>query len=101
MLASWAWPLHALTALPTFLNPGPLVSDPKKGVTKVVEVFGNYWHSRLFTDKANFDHEGDLVEAFADIGIQCHVVWESEFEEDPVGVVEKVKQFLFASETST
>jgi G:T-mismatch repair DNA endonuclease (very short patch repair protein) len=48
----------------------------------VVEIFGDFWHSRLFTGKAPFDHECELVAAYAEIGISCLVLWESEFKMD-------------------
>jgi G:T-mismatch repair DNA endonuclease (very short patch repair protein) len=48
----------------------------------------------MFTGKANFDHEQELIEAFADIGIECLVVWESEVESDPEGVKVRLAAFL-------
>jgi hypothetical protein len=49
---------------PDFILPGPHPDNPKKAVTHVVEAFGDYWHSKMFTGKAPFDHERELVEAF-------------------------------------
>lgn len=82
---------------PDFIMPGPDPSNPKKGVTKVVEAFGDFWHSRMFTGKAPFDHEQELIDAFADIGIQCLVVWESEVKgkgSDPEAVRQRLGAFL-------
>jgi hypothetical protein len=79
---------------PDFIVPGPNPANPKKGVTKVVEVFGDFWHSRLFTGKAPFVHEQELIEAFLGIGIQCLVIWESEVKKHPDEVVERIKAFL-------
>lgn len=91
----WRWlPKLGHHKNPDFIFPGPVKSNPKKGVVRVVEVFGDYWHSRMFTGNANFDHEQELVEAFADIGIQCLIVWESQFKADPVGVKARVHNFL-------
>ena len=91
----WKWlPKLGHHKNPDFILPGPVASNPKKGVAKVVEVFGDYWHSRMFTGKANFDHEQELIEAFSSIGISCFVVWESEFKADPDGVRERVLDFL-------
>jgi hypothetical protein len=77
-----------------FISPGPDPEHPKKGVTKVVEVFGNYWHSELFTGKAPFEHEQELVDGFLAIGIACLVVWESEVKRDPGTVRSRVLEFL-------
>jgi hypothetical protein len=91
----WRWlPKLGHHKNPDFILPGPVKSNPKKGVTKVVEVFGDYWHSKMFTGRANFDHEQELIDAFADVGISCLVVWESEFKEAPMGVAERVRQHL-------
>ena len=68
---------------PDFILPGPDPAQPKRGVKKVVELFGDYWHSRLFTGKANFDHVQELVDAWKAIGIDCLVIWESDFKANP------------------
>ena len=81
---------------PDFILPGPDPAKPKKGVTKVVEAFGDFWHSRLFTGKAPFAHEQELIDAFLDIGIQCLVVWESEVKQHPDEVAERIQSFLDA-----
>ena len=65
-------------------------------MAKVVEVFGNYWHSRMFTGKAPFEHEQQLIEAYAQAGLACLVVWEQEFNEDPDAVRVRVLNFLSA-----
>lgn len=79
---------------PDFLVPGPDPENPREGVTKVVEAFGDYWHSRIFTGKAPFDHEQELIEAYADIGIRCLIVWEGEVKADPAGVAARLAAFL-------
>lgn len=79
---------------PDFILPGPDPENPKKGVTKVVEAFGDFWHSRMFTGRAPFDHEQELIDAYADIGIQCMVVWEGELKRDPESVQERLRVFL-------
>jgi hypothetical protein len=94
----WRWlPLLGHHKNPDFILPGPDPKQPKKGVKKVVELFGDYWHSRMFTGKANFDHESDLVAAWADIGVSCLIVWESEFKKDPEAVQVRVVDFLVGS----
>lgn len=79
---------------PDFILPGPDPASPKRGVTKVVEVFGDFWHSRMFTGRAPFDHEQDLVGAYTDVGIQCLVLWESEVKADPEGVRARLAGFV-------
>jgi len=81
---------------PDFVLPDPDATraHPFRGVTKVVEAFGDYWHSRMFTGKAPFDHEQELIEAYSEIGIDCLVVWESEVKSDPEGVTGRLRDFL-------
>ena len=90
----WKWlPLLGQHKNPDFIVPGPAPKKPFKGVTRVVEVFGNFWHSRMFTGKAPFDHEQELIEAFQDIGIECLVIWESEVKSDPGEVEGRILEF--------
>jgi len=91
----WRWlPALGHHKNPDFILPGPDPKKPKKGVTKVVEVFGDFWHSRMFTGKAPFDHEQELIEAYSEVGIDCLVVWESEVKSDPEGVAGRLRDFL-------
>ena len=78
---------------PDFILPGPDPEHPMRGVTKVVEVFGDYWHGRMKTGVANFEHEQELVDAFAEIGIECLVLWESGVEKDLEAVQERLVRF--------
>jgi G:T-mismatch repair DNA endonuclease (very short patch repair protein) len=79
---------------PDFILPGPDPEHPQRNITKVVEVFGDFWHSRIFTGKANFDHEQELIAAYADIGIDCLILWESEIKQHPQRVAERIQAFL-------
>jgi len=91
----WRWlPLVSHHKNPDFILPGPDPKHPKKGVTKAIEVFGDFWHSRVFTGKSNFEHEADLVAAYAEIGISCLIVWEGEFKADPDAVRARVLEHL-------
>ena len=90
----WKWlPKLGRHKNPDFLVPGPDSEKPQRDITKVVEVFGDFWHSRMMTDKAPFDHEQELIEAYADIGIQCLILWESEVKTDPEGVRARLTEF--------
>lgn len=79
---------------PDFVLPGPVPENPYSGVSRVVEVFGNYWHSQLFTGKACFAHEQELIDAFKLIGIACLVLWESEIKSDLEGIRSRLTNFL-------
>ena len=60
----------------------------------MVEVFGDYWHGRMKTGRANWEHEQELVDAFADIGIECLIIWESEVKADLGTVGDLIQAFL-------
>ncbi len=93
--AFWRWlPKLGHHKNPDFILPGSDPEHPKKGVTKVVELFGDFWHSRMFTGSSNFEHEQQLVDAFADIGVKCLVIWESTFKADPEATRARVLTFL-------
>ena len=93
--AFWRWlPKLKHHKNPDFILAGPDPKQPKRGVRKVVEVFGDFWHSRMFTGRSSFEHENELVEAFRDIGIDCLVVWESEVKTDSDAVRTRVVEFL-------
>lgn len=87
-------PLLGRNKNPDFIAPGPDPVKPQKEVTKVVEAFGDYWHSRILTGKAPFAHEQELVDAYAEIGIECLVIWESEVEKNPEDVRGRLSSFL-------
>jgi len=94
----WRWlPLLGHHKNPDFILPGSDPEHPKKGVTKVVELFGNFWHSRMFTGKANFEHESELVKAFEEVGIACLVVWESEVKHNPDETKARVLNFIYST----
>jgi hypothetical protein len=86
----WRW----LPLLGRHKNPDFVVWDSDRKVRKVVEAFGDYWHSRIRTGKAPFDHEQELIDAYADVGIECLVIWESEVKSDPESVRARLAAFL-------
>jgi len=71
---------------PDFLVPGPDPEHPYRGVTKVVEAFGDYHHGKRRTGRSPSVNAQELIDAYADIGIQCLILWESEVKTDPEGV---------------
>lgn len=91
----WRWlPKLGHHKNPDFIVPGPDPDHPKKGVTKVVEAFGDFWHSRIFTGKAPFEHEQELIDAYAEIGIECLILWESEVYGDKEKSRARLTSFL-------
>jgi hypothetical protein len=91
----WCWlPSLSKHKNPDFIVPGPDPTNPKKGVTRVVEAFGDFWHSRIFTGKAPFEHEQELIEAYAEVGIACLVLWESEVKADPDSATSRLVEFI-------
>ena len=91
----WRWlPKLGHHKNPDFIVPGPDPDHPKKGVTKVVEAFGDFYHSRIFTGKAPFEHEQELIDAYAEIGIECLILWESEVNNDSESVRARLDAFL-------
>ncbi|NBY13170.1 MAG: hypothetical protein EBQ76_00045 [Betaproteobacteria bacterium] len=91
----WRWlPALARHKNPDFIAPGTDVTNPKKGVTRVVEAFGDFWHSRMFTGKVPWEHEQELVAAYAEVGIDCLVLWESEVLSAPDEVRARLADFL-------
>lgn len=98
----WRWiPSLRSYKNPDFLVPGPDPEHPKRGVTKVVEAFGDYWHSEKFTGKSKEEHTREMVAVYAEVGIQCLVLWESEVRKDSSAVVQKLSDFLKPSIVET
>lgn len=92
--AYWKWlPKLNKHKNPDFLVPGPDPEHPRQDITRAVEVFGDFWHSRMFTGKAPFDHEQELIDAYADIGITCLILWESEIKKDPEAIKARLTVF--------
>jgi len=93
--AFWRWlPKLGHHKNPDFILPGSDPAHPKANIKKVIELFGDYWHSRMFTGKANFEHEQDLVAAYRGIGLDCLIVWEGAFRDDLEAIRSQVLAFL-------
>ena len=87
-------PLLTAHKNPDFIIPGPDLERPFQGATKVVEAFGDYWHSRIRTGKVGFEHEQELIDAWAGVGFDCLVVWESDLKADPEAVRSHLAAFV-------
>ena len=72
--------------------PGPDPEHPRRDVTKVIELFGDYWHAEQFVGRTSEDHVSDLVNAFAEIGIACLVIWEKDVDTEATKL--RVREFL-------
>ena len=83
-----------LPLLDGYKNPDFLAS-PRDNLTKVVECFGNYWHGPLKTGISNAEHEALVIAAYADIGIRCLVLWESEVKADPKDTAQRLFEFIY------
>ena len=91
----WRWlPRLGRHKNPDFVLPGPVPAHPFRDLRKVVEVNGDFWHGEGFTGMWPDDHERELVEAYAEVGLECLVVWESEVKEDPDEVRTRLAGFL-------
>lgn len=52
-----------------------------EGQKKVIELFGNYWHSPLMNPKVRFSARKDMtVKAYERKGYECLVIWEDELK---------------------
>jgi len=87
-------PLLGKRKNPDFVVPGPNPSRPLQGVTKVVEAFGDYYHSEAFTGIPEKQHERALIKAYAAVGIMCLIIWESQVKENPRAVRQRIWRFL-------
>lgn len=66
------------------------------GQKKVIELFGNYWHSVEFISKNGSPYHRSEIgrkEKYAEFGYDCLVIWEKEIKQNPELVKEKILQF--------
>ena len=71
--------------IPDFLN--------INGQKKIVEVFGDYWHSEEVTGRTKEEEEQRKIERFRVFGFKCLIIWESELG-NPDEVIEKLREFV-------
>jgi len=63
------------------------------GSKKVIEIFGNYWHSPLFNPHIDWKRTyKETINFYKEQGYDCLVLWEDEVKESVA--VEKIKEFL-------
>lgn len=91
----WRWlPRLGRHKNPDFVLRGPVPDHPFRDLRKVVEVNGDYWHSEKFTHMWPEEHESELIQAYAEVGLECLVIWESEVKTDPENVKTRLAEFL-------
>jgi len=56
------------------------------GQNKVVEIFGDYWHRN--------DDPQELIDLYAQAGLDCLVFWEKEVYKNPEQIKERVNNFI-------
>jgi len=66
-----------------------------KNKKKVIEVFGNYWHSESIIGKSKEMHAIERKEFFESLGYECLIIWENEFYYNnwEHNILNKVKNF--------
>lgn len=52
-----------------------------KGQKKIIELFGDYWHSKKKTGRTKKQEEFQRVKHFAKYGYKTLIVWESELRD--------------------
>ena len=62
-------------------------------INKVIEVFGDYWHSQRFTGMTPDNHEQHVKTLYAEAGFNCLIIWEHELE-DINTLQKKINKFL-------
>lgn len=60
---------------------------------KIIEVFGEHWHSQKITGKNNQEHEYERINHFVKNNYQCLVIWEYELE-NKTNIELKVEKFI-------
>ncbi|KPJ63789.1 hypothetical protein AMJ44_14010 [candidate division WOR-1 bacterium DG_54_3] len=61
-----------------------------KGQSKVIEIFGNYWHRK----GTMYDNPSYLIELYKKVGIDCLIFWEREIHNNQSKVLEQTLRFI-------
>lgn len=77
--------------LPNRAKSPDFVVRPGDPICRVVEVFGNYWHTR--------DEEPVLIADYAAAGIECLVVWEDDIHNHWASVRQRIQSFCTSNIT--
>lgn len=60
---------------------------------KIVEIFGDYWHSKNCQTRYYYTPD-DLIQAYTEKGIKCLIFWEHEVYKDTKSVIKQVEDFI-------
>jgi len=70
-----------------FVGSGELIINGKvpdfvntNGQKKIIELFGDYWHSEARVKKSKKKHEKERIDAFSPFGYQTLIIWEYELK---------------------
>jgi G:T-mismatch repair DNA endonuclease (very short patch repair protein) len=69
-------------------NPDFISEEDKK----VIEVFGDHWHSEKITGRSKVEEEKDRIEGFKKVGFRTLIIWERELN-NMNHIAEKIKEF--------
>jgi hypothetical protein len=75
-------------------NPDFVVRPFRENGCKVIECCGDYYHSLNFNGRTKEEYESEMVEAYRDQGIDCLVIWESDWKSDPNSVEQRIRNFI-------
>lgn len=68
------------------------------GQKKVIELFGDYWHSETITKKAKEVEELKKIERYQKCGVDCLIIWEKELKQ--IGnVISKIQSFCSSNKS--
>ena len=62
------------------------IAPPFSRRKKVLEVFGDYWHAA--------DEESALIAEYAEVGVECLVIWECGLLTDPTAQFNRIAAYL-------
>ena len=63
------------------------------GQKKLIEMFGDYWHSEKVQKVSKSQHERERIKHFSEYGYQTLIIWECELECSKV-LEERIKRFV-------
>lgn len=64
-----------------------------KFLKKVIEVNGDYWHSKNITGLSRKEHEQNMIDFYKSQNYECLILWENDILSSRKKVVEKMKIF--------
>jgi len=59
----------------------------------IIELFGDYWHSKKITGLTKKEHQKERIDFFKKCGYKCLVIWESELN-NIEHTINKINEFI-------